>query len=200
VRVFARKWRHTSRVIAVKGQAVAGKALIGKPTKQDVNYRGQILKEGVEIWQYGSDTAKGALYARLKVEQAGPGYVHLPNGLPDECFEQLTAERRVTRYVRGHPRVDWLLEKGRRNEDLDCAGMAHAAAESAGLSRVNWDAIERLINPNQQDLFAAPPAEGAPGAAPSAGAAPASLGAPVQTSGIARPRQRVLNRGIRSEN
>jgi phage terminase large subunit GpA-like protein len=156
VRVFVRKWAYTGRVIAVKGQAVAGKALIGKPTKQDINYRGEILKQGVEIWQYGSDTAKGALYARLKIEQPGAGYVHIPSGLPDEFFEQLTAEKRVTRYLRGQPRVEWVLERGRRNEALDCAGMAHAAAESAGLSRVNWDMLERLINPNQQDLFAAP--------------------------------------------
>lgn len=97
VRVFARKWAHSRRVIAVKGQAVAGKALIGRPTKQDVNHRGQIIKHGVELWPYGSDTAKGALYARLKIEEAGPGYVHLPSGLPDEVFDQLTAERRVTR-------------------------------------------------------------------------------------------------------
>ena len=168
VRVFARKWSHTRRVVAVKGQAVAGKAVIGRPSKQDVNHRGEIIKGGVEIWQYGADTAKGALYARLKLEppkvgeaidwpavQAGgiPGYVHLPGGLPDEFFDQLTAEKRVTRYLRGQPRVEWVLEKGRRNEALDCAGMADAAAEYAGRARINWDVMERVINPGQRDLL-----------------------------------------------
>ncbi len=168
VRVFARKWSHTRRVIAVKGQAAAGRAVVGKPSKQDVNHRGEIIKEGVEIWQYGSDTAKGALYARLKIEppkngsaidreavQAGgiPGYVHFPGGLPDEVFDQITSEKRVTRYLRGQPRVEWVLEKGRRNEALDCAGMAHAAADYAGLSRINWDVLERVINPSQRDLL-----------------------------------------------
>jgi len=165
VRVFARKWAHTRRVIAVKGQAVAGKALIGRPTKQDVNHLGKVMKHGVELWPYGSDTAKGALYARLKIERPGPGYVHLPSGLPDEVFDQLTAERRVTRYLRGHPRTDWVLEKGRRNEALDCAGMADAAAEYAGRSRTNWDELEKLINPTQQDLFAAPAGATKPDAA-----------------------------------
>ena len=155
VRAFTRKWAHTRRVIAVKGQSVAGRSLIGKPSDQDVNYRGQVLKKGVKLWQYGADTAKGALYARLKVEEPGRSYVHLPSGLPDEFFDQLTAERRVTRYLRGHPRVEWMLEKGRRNEALDCAGMAHAAFEYAGGSRINWDALERTINPDQRDLFAA---------------------------------------------
>ncbi|TAK45248.1 MAG: phage terminase large subunit family protein [Betaproteobacteria bacterium] len=194
VRVFARKWMHTSRVIAVKGQSVAGKALIGKPTKQDVNYRGEILKQGVEIWQYGADTAKGALYARLKIEEPGAGYVHIPSGLPDEFFEQLTAEKRVTRYLRGQPRVEWVLEKGRRNEALDCAGMAHAAAESAGLARVNWDALERLINPGQRDLFAeaakpAIPTAGADAASAGADAVPAPPAAVVHTSGLAPARR-----------
>jgi len=168
VRVFARKWSHTRRVVAVKGQAVAGKAVIGRPSKQDVNHRGDIIKGGVEIWQYGADTAKGALYARLKLDppkmgeaidwaavQAGgiPGYVHLPGGLPDEVFDQLTAEKRVTRYLRGQPRIEWVLEKGRRNEALDCAGMADAAAEYAGRARVNWDRLEQMVNPGQRDLL-----------------------------------------------
>ena len=168
VRVFARKWAYTRRVLAVKGQSVAGKAVIGRPSKQDVNHRGEIVKGGVEVWPYGSDTAKGSLYARLKIEppktgeaidwtavQAGgiPGYVHLPSGLPDDVFDQLTAEKRVTRYLRGQPRVEWVLEKGRRNEALDCAGMADAAAEYAGRSRLNWDMLERAINPGQKDLL-----------------------------------------------
>jgi len=168
VRVFARKWAYSRRVLAVKGQSVAGKAVIGRPSKQDVNHRGQIIKGGVEVWQYGSDTAKGSLYARLKIEppkvgdaidwaavQAGgiPGYVHLPGGLPDEVFDQLTAEKRVTRYLRGQPRVEWVLERGRRNEALDCAGMADAAAEYAGRSRLNWDRLEQMVNPNQRDLL-----------------------------------------------
>ena len=178
VRRFARKWSHTRRVIAVKGQSTAGKALIGRPSKQDVNYRGEVLKKGVEVWQYGADTAKGALYARLKIEEPGPGYVHLPSGLPDDFYDQLTAERRVTRYLRGHPRTEWVLEKGRRNEALDCAGMAHAAADYAGLARLNWDALERLVNPEQRDLFTQPAGQGG-----TAGTG----GAPVQTSAPAVP-------------
>ena len=228
VRAFARKWAYSRRVIAVKGQSIAGRALIGKPTKQDVNFRGDVIKKGVELWQYGADTAKGALYARLKLDRpktvdgkndlvraaAGgiAGYVHLPGGLPDDFFDQLTAERRITRYLRGQPRVEWVLEKGRRNEALDCAGMAHAAAEYAGLSRVNWDALERLINPGQRDLFAAvatngihPRAQHAPEAAggelspPAQGAAAAvSPPAPVQTSALpgGRPAGRRVRGGL----
>lgn len=153
VRAFVRKWSPSARVIAVKGQAAAGKALIGKPTKQDVNYRGRLMKKGVDLWPYGADTAKGSLYARLRIEAAGPGYVHIPAGLPDNFFEQLTAERRVTRYLRGQPRTEWVLERGRRNEALDCVCMADAAAESWGVARTPWERLEQLRNPGQKDLF-----------------------------------------------
>lgn len=188
VRVFARKWAHTKRVYAVKGQSIAGKALVGRPTKQDVNFRGEIVKEGVEVWQYGADAAKGALYARLKIETAGPGYVHLPSGLPDEVFDQLTAEKRITRYLRGQPKVEWVLAKGRRNEALDSAGMAHFAAELApgryGLARVNWDALEQMINPGQRDLLVEAAKVSPEGPAQSAAAVPA---APAVTDAAAPP-------------
>lgn len=179
VRAFARKWAATRRVIAVKGQAAAGKALIGRPTKQDVSYRGQVLKNGVELWPYGADTAKGALYACLKIAEPGPGFVHIPHGLPDEFFEQLTAEKRVTRYLRGQPRVEWVLERGRRNEALDCVCMADAAAESFGIARTAWDKLEQLRNPANKDLFlgagaAADPASADVPAEPNAEAAQTS--------------------------
>lgn len=185
VRVFARKWAPSSRVIAVKGQAAAGKALIGKPTPQDVNYRGKVMKGGVNLWPYGADTAKGSLYARLRLEEPGPGFVHFPTGLPDEFYEQLTAERRVTRYLRGQPRVEWVLERGRRNEALDCAGMADAAAESFGLSRAPWDKLEQLRNPSHKDLFAGGDAAAAqrPEADGAANAAADAPPAHVRTSG-----------------
>ena len=196
VRAFARKWAPSSRVIAVKGQAAAGRALVGKPTLQDVNYRGQVMKQGVQLWPYGADTAKGGLYARLKIPEPGPGYVNLPTGLPDEFFEQLTAERRITRYLRGQPRVEWMLEKGRRNEALDCVCMADAAAESFGLSRAPWDRLEKLRGAGKQkDMFVAgdkdPTTE--PGEGETAGKAAGSLAAPaakpaVQTSAPARRR------------
>ena len=98
-------------------------------------------------------TAAGAIDWAAVQPGGIPGYVHFPSGLPDDVFDQITAEKRVTRYLRGQPRVEWVLEKGRRNEALDCAGMADAAAEYSGRSRLNWDQLERAINPAQQDLL-----------------------------------------------
>jgi phage terminase large subunit GpA-like protein len=154
VRAFVRKWRATRRVIALKGQAVQGKPLLGKPTEQDVNWRGKIIKRGVQLWPMGSDTGKAAFYARLRIEEPGPGYVHLPAGLADEEFSQLTAEKLMTRYIRGHPKREWTLERGRRNEALDCRVMADAVAEYLGIRRARWDDLEAAVRVEMQDLFA----------------------------------------------
>jgi phage terminase large subunit GpA-like protein len=153
VRNFARKWAPSNRVLAVKGQAISGKPIIGRPTFQDVSHRGQIIKDGVRLWPVGADTAKGWIYGHLRITSLGAGFVHLPAGLPDEFFTQLTSERRVTRYIRGRPQSEWTLERGRRNEALDCAVYALAAAYYAGLTRVNWDAMERQVIVNQRGLF-----------------------------------------------
>jgi len=154
VRSFCRKWAHTRRVIAIKGQAQQGKSIIGKPTDQDVSHRGVVIKRGVKLWPYGSDTAKALAYALYRVEDPGPGYVHLPQGLPDDEFKQMTAERVVTRYVKGFAKREWTKRPGDPNEALDCFGMALAAAVYAGVDRINWDALEQQVAPAQRDIFA----------------------------------------------
>lgn len=156
VRMFARKWAPTKRVIAVKGQSLPGKPLIGKPSDQDVSWRGKVIKGGVKLWPMGSDTGKSAFYSRLRIEEPGPGFVHLPNGLPDDAFAQMTAEKLITRYIRGHAKREWHLPSGRRNEDLDCRVMADAAAEYALVRLVNWGKIEAAQRSSAVgDLFVA---------------------------------------------
>jgi hypothetical protein len=55
------------------------------------------------------------------------GACHFPQ-YGEEYFKQLTAERLVTRIVKGFPRGSWEKERGRRNEALDCRVYARAAA------------------------------------------------------------------------
>jgi len=160
VRMFARKWAPTKRVFALKGQSQAAKPLIGRPTDQDVSFGGKFIKGGVKLWPMGSDTGKAAFYAQLRIDKPGPGYVHLPAGLPDEEFKQMTAERMRTRYIRGHAKVEWVLPSGRRNEGLDCRVMSDAVAEACGVHRMNMDRIEKhLTQPNGELAFESPEAE-----------------------------------------
>ncbi|MGH9894327.1 MAG: terminase gpA endonuclease subunit, partial [bacterium] len=109
---------------------------------QDLDWKGERVEGGVALWIVGTDTAKGELYARLRLPEPGPRYVHFPATVEDEYFEQLTGEKLVTRYQRGVPRLEWLRVR-RRQEALDCEVYAYAAALRAGLARAKWDAIER---------------------------------------------------------
>jgi phage terminase large subunit GpA-like protein len=83
----------------------------------------------------GSDTAKAEIYGHLRITEPGPGFVLLSKHMTPEAFEQLTAERLVTRYIKGHAKLEWIKPPGRRNEALDCAAMALAAAHFVGVDR-----------------------------------------------------------------
>ena len=132
--------RHRApKVFALRGQSTAGKPVIGVPTKQDVIWSGEKIENGVEMWPVGTDTAKATLYQRLMIQQPGPGYVHFYIGLADEYFEQLTAEKLVTRFVKGYPVKEWHNVRGnKRNEAIDCFVYAYAAAIRAGLPFMNF--------------------------------------------------------------
>lgn len=121
--------RKQKNVIAVKGSSVSGKAAIGKPSKQDVNYKNQTIKSGVDLWLIGTDTIKYTLYGRLKKSEAGAGCLHFPIGVPDEYFKQLTAEKQITRYTNGFPKREWIKKDGARNEALDCEVYCYAALQ-----------------------------------------------------------------------
>lgn len=147
----ARSWR---RVFAIKGQSQAGKAILGRPSDVDVNYRGIKLKRGVKLWPVGTDTAKATIYGRLRLTEPGPGYVHIPKWLSEDVLKQLTAERLVTKYHKGRQRLEWAKPAGRRNEALDCAVYALAAAHFLGLQRwrePDWQRAEQRIK--QADLL-----------------------------------------------
>ena len=123
----ARKKRN---VIAIKGASTPGRAAIGKPSRQDVNYKNQTIKGGVDLWMIGTDTIKATIYGRLKNNApTGAGVYHFPLGLPDDYYKQLTAEKQIVRYVNGHPKRIWIKANNDRNEALDCEVYAYAALQ-----------------------------------------------------------------------
>jgi phage terminase large subunit GpA-like protein len=165
-----RKWGHR-HVIATKGMQQRGKAILGRPTLQDVNYNGKVIKGGVQLWPIGVDTAKERIYTRLAIEQPGPGYMHFPRGLEDAYYDGLASEKRIPRRVKGSDINEWVKTR-ERNEPLDIAVGCLATAIYAGVPRANWDLIEQVINPGQRDLLVeaarapAPPDSGVEPAAP----------------------------------
>jgi phage terminase large subunit GpA-like protein len=115
-------------------------------------------RRGLRVWSVGTPVAKGELYRWLKLEwpteealDAGasypPGACHFPQ-YGEEYFRQLTAERLVTRIVKGFPRGSWEKEPGRRSEALDCRVYGRAAAAIYGLDRFeerHWRRIEEAF-------------------------------------------------------
>lgn len=128
--IFCRA-RKRRRVIAIKGSSTPSRPALGKPTFQDINYKNQTIKKGAELWLIGVDTIKATIYGRFKKGATeGPGACHFPiGGLQEDYYNQLTAEKQVTKYVNGHARHFWVKKNNARNEALDCEVYAYAALQ-----------------------------------------------------------------------
>ena len=146
---YARE-RGRQGVVAIKGQSQRGKPPISKASKVDVNFRGKVLKRGAQVYPVGSDTVKTTLFARLRHNDRGPGYLHFHVKVPVEYFEQLTAEKQVLRTNRaGFPVREWVLPANKRNEALDCLVYAYAALNLMYQRydrRTIWDQLERRLD------------------------------------------------------
>jgi len=133
--------RHRAvKTMATKGLATPMKPILNKPSMVDVNWEGEIIKDGCHLWTVGSDTSKSQVYSRLALKEPGPGYYHFPIGLEDEYYLQLTAEKKLTQYRNGFPLMVWTKLR-ERNEVLDCESLALVAAYRAGMAFVNWDKV-----------------------------------------------------------
>jgi phage terminase large subunit GpA-like protein len=110
--------RQGRRIWAIKGSSHAARPIVGKPSKVD--------KGRVSLIPVGTDTAKELIMARLKIEEHGPGYCHIPKGREEEWFYQLTSEKAVQTYHKGVPKREWRKIR-QRNEGLDCRVYALAA-------------------------------------------------------------------------
>lgn len=108
---FCKKNQHR-RVYAIKGKSTAGSPVVGRPSKSN--------KGGVNLFPIGTDTAKELIYKRLQILDPGSGYIHFPikENFDEEWFEQLTAEKCVTKYRQGQPYRAWVQVR-KRNEALD---------------------------------------------------------------------------------
>lgn len=117
--VISRKRR---RVWAIKGMGGPGKLAWPKKASRTAKSRAMVYIVGV-------DAIKSVLYGRLgKVNEPGPGYIHLPASADEDFCTQLTSERAVTKYVRGRPSVVWEPRaKNVRQEVQDCWVYAYAA-------------------------------------------------------------------------
>ncbi len=98
------------RIFAVKGVSTAGNLIAGRATR--------VGKQRVPLVPVGTDTAKEVIFSWLQVEEESPGYIHFPSDVDEEYFEQLTSEKRMITFSKGHKKI--VFKKIRdRNESLD---------------------------------------------------------------------------------
>jgi len=111
------------RTFAIKGRGGDGVPIVGAPNRK----RSGKLKRSVDLYIVGVDNAKSVVMKRLEIDSPGPGYCHFPADRDIGWFRGLTAEKLVTKYVKGRPKREWTVVSGRRNEPLDCRVYAFAA-------------------------------------------------------------------------
>ena len=180
---WARK--HAARgVIAIKGSRDSTKPIIGRPTLQDVNWRGRTQRHGVQLWTLGVNTAKTTLFARLMGDAGADSdkrRCHIPGDMPDEFFAQIASERYDLTLKR------WIVrDKSVRNEAFDCWVYAYSAAVHPRIRLhvrrdADWSALEAKLEPAVLDLFAPPPSAAAAVPVPPAPAAVQPTAAPRHT-------------------
>lgn len=134
--VRARKVR---RPMAMKGASTPGRAILGKPSHQDVTWRGVTTKKGVALYSVGTDTAKHLLYNRLHGDaEKSPEarLVRFSQALESHYYDGLTAET-------FNPRKNQFeKKKGKRNEPLDTWVYALAASHHPELYVHKWRAAD----------------------------------------------------------
>ncbi|WP_312488315.1 phage terminase large subunit family protein [Massilia timonae] len=163
---FTRTRQHR-HIYAVKGASTSNKPILAvKPTLVDVNWMGKVMPHGAKMWLIGTDTAKDYLASRYS-RADGPGATHFPEGLPDEYYDQLTAEYSVTVWKRGRKVRVWEKKKNDRNEAGDLMVYNLAAAHYLGLHKKTasqWQLVREIVVPVTPDLFSEPVADPQPGA------------------------------------
>lgn len=150
---------HSERLKAIKGEdSESATSILGGVVRVDVNFNGEKIKGGVQLWKVGSSVIKEQFYdwlgkkrpteEQLRSGRNYPvGFCHFPE-YDEEYFKQITAEQRVkTVDKKGFERFVW--EKTRvDNHYLDCRAYARSAAAMLQMDRFSeedWDARERYL-------------------------------------------------------
>lgn len=107
------------RVVAIKGVGGENVPMVASPSRTPT---------GTPLYKLGVDRLKCVIYDRLGIKTVGPGYIHIPDSLGGEFWEQLTAESPETVVEHGRTVTRWRKTRA-RNEALDCAVYAYAAYE-----------------------------------------------------------------------
>ena len=117
------KGKSGRRLFGIKGVPGWGRAIVEKPQRKQ---SGKSARK-IDLFLVGVDEAKLIVMRRLGIVAPGPGYCHFPEDRDADWYKQITAEKQMTRYVKGQAVREWMKPDKARNEGLDCRVYAYAA-------------------------------------------------------------------------
>jgi phage terminase large subunit GpA-like protein len=148
--------RQTRRVFASFGRSGGTQGLLVSPPKpiRPANGTGVILRRLVD-----TDQAKSLIYSRLRLAEPGREYIHFPMTVGETFFDELTAERLVTKRNKfGVPTKTWELTRS-RNESLDCLALALAALRIVAPNAARFATLAAQIEGMRLGIAPAPAPE-----------------------------------------
>jgi phage terminase large subunit GpA-like protein len=143
--------REGRRIWGIKGYAGKRPVWPKKPSRTN--------KGRINLFAIGVDAAKEVVTVRLTKTGpgvSGAGACHFPMDRDKEYFEQLTAEHKKTRYVKGFRVIEWHKPDHARNEAFDVRVYAYAALQGLVIGGVHLNkraaGIERTLAERRAEM------------------------------------------------
>lgn len=138
-------------------KATKGHETLEKPFRAstiDVNFRGKLIKQGLQLWHFNTDIFKSWVHSRIEWPQDRTGAWHLPADIDEDFCRQIVAEQRV---VKPSGKTIWLTV-ARDNHYLDAEALAYLALRILGqraesIRRPVKDDTRPRPEPKQQDAW-----------------------------------------------
>ncbi len=132
--------KNTDKYIIIKGSSYVMNSIIsGKPNKNGVYF-------------VGTSITKEEIYSRLRLEDFGDRYIHFSKDFDEEFYKMLTAEKMITKIVKGQAQIEW-IKTYVRNEVLDCSVYSYAVAYHLGIKRMDYKTLyEQIIGKKLEEL------------------------------------------------
>ncbi len=94
----------------------------------------------------GTNRIKALIYNRSNVTVPGANFYHFPRSMEEKDFAQLFAEESKSVFIAGNQYKEFCLPSvgSQRNEELDCAVLAHAALYARGVTNYEFEERQNL--------------------------------------------------------
>jgi len=144
--------RRTKGVIAIKGSSRSGGPIIGKGSRVDINYSGNIRKKSGIVYLLNTEDIKDRIFSKIK----GQGKIHFHAETTEEYFKELTGEYRTQKTnSKGYPVSTYEKKPNQAVEKLDCCVYAYSAYSLLLKTTIKGKFFEtyanKLLNPTNSN-------------------------------------------------